>query len=185
MQQEENIQSGGLVESVKSFFKKNTSETNINYIIGGEKLSIYEIKNIVIRRNRKPLDAYFRLAGASDPRINFIGESDDMLIKLHIICLDPQVYGEDYLSDYRIIEFDEKCVYEKLTEYCKMFVSETVKKDENQLNIPACFRDYLADFGNSEQDLIKSLLKLHNDCTLKPTAIIKQLNNKELVINFY
>lgn len=186
MQQEENsTQTSGLVESVKSLFKKNTSASNINYIIAGEKLSIYEMKHIVIRRNRKPLDAYFKLANSSDARINFINENDDMLIKLHIICLDPQVYGEDYLADYRIIEFDEKTVYEKLTEYCKMFVSETVKKDENQLNIPACFRDYLADFGNSEQDLIKGLLKLHNDSTLKPTAIIKQLNNKELVTNYY
>jgi len=186
MQQEENnTQTSGLVESVKSLFKKNTSATNINYLIGGEKLSIYEMKHIVVRRNRKPLDAYFRLAGAGDPRINFISENDDMLLKLHIICLDPQVYGEDYLSDYRIIEFDEKSVYEMLTEYCKMFVSETVKKDENQLNIPACFRDYLADFGSLEQYLIKALLKLHNDSTLKPTAIIKQFNNKELVINYY
>lgn len=185
MQQEENMQSGGLVESVKSLFKKNTSANNVNYIISSEKLSIYEMKHIVIRRNRKPLDAYFRLANAGDPRIAFISENDDMLVKLHIICLDPQVYGEDYLADYRIIEFDEKSVYEKLTEYCKMFVTETVKKDENQLNIPACFRDYLADFGSSEQDLIKALLKLHNDSTLKPTAIMKQLNNKELVINYY
>jgi len=185
MQQDENMESGGLVESVKSLFKKTTTATNLNYIIGGEKLSIYEMKHIVIRRNRRPLDAYFRLAGTSDPRINFISESDDMLLKLHIICLDPQVYGEDYLSDYRIIEFDEKSVYEKITEYCKMFVTETIKKDDNQLNIPACFRDYIADFGNSEQDLIKGLLKLHNDSTLKPTAIIKQINNQEIVINFY
>jgi len=185
MQQEENIQNGGLVESVKNLFKKNISGTNINYNIAGEKLSIYEMKHIVIRRNRKPLDAYFRLANASDSRINFISENDDMLMKLHIICLDPQVYGEDYLMDYRIIEFDENTVYDKLTEYCKMFVSETVKKDENQFNVPACFKDYLSDFGNSESDLIKALLKLHNDSSLKPTTIIKLLNNKELVVNYY
>jgi len=185
MQQEETAQGSGLVESVKSLFKKNTSGTNICYIIGGEKLSIYEMKHIVIRRNRKPLDAYFRLANTNDPRVNFISEGDEMLMKLHIICLDPQVYGEDYLADYRIIEFEEKTVYDKLTEYCRMFITETVKKDENQLNVPACFKDYLLDFGNTDQDLIKALLKLNNDSTLKPTAIIKQLNNKELVINFY
>ena len=185
LQTEENIQETGLVESVKSLFKKNSTGVDINYIISNEKLSIYEMKHIVIRRNKKPLDAYFRLAKTSDPRINFIAENDDILLKLHTICLDPQVYGEDYLSDFSIIEFDEKTVYEKINEYSKTFISETIKRDENQLNIPTFFKDYMSDFSLSEQDLVKALLKLHNDSNLKPTAIIKQLNSKELTINYY
>ena len=43
----------------------------------------------------------------------------------------------------------------------------------------------MSDFSLSEQDLVKALLKLHNDSNLKPTAIIKQLNSKELTINYY
>jgi serine/threonine protein kinase/ActR/RegA family two-component response regulator len=185
MQTDENLLGGGLVESVKSLFKKTTSGSEIAYYICGEKLSIYEMKNIVMRRNRKPLDAYFRLANDSDNRLNFIDEAEDMLLKLHIICLDPQVYAEDYVNDYRIIEFNELNVYEKLNEYCRMFITDTVKKDDNQLNIPYFFKDYLSDFGKTDQDLIKAVLRLHNDSTLKPTLIIKQMNNKEININYY
>jgi len=66
-----------------------------------------------------------------------------------------------------------------------MFITETVKKDDNQLNIPYFLKDYLSDFGNTDQDLIKAVLRLHNDSTLKPTLIIKQMNNKEITINYY
>ena len=99
------------------------------------------MKNIVMRRNRKPLDAYFRLVNYSDKRVNFIDKTDDMLLKLHLICLDPQIYAKDYVNDYRVIELNEMTVSVKLSEYCRMFIADTNKKDENQLNTAYFFKN--------------------------------------------
>lgn len=190
---DDNSKATGIVDSVKGLFRKACKSQELTYNISGQSISLYEMKNIVIRRNRKPLNAYFKLANASDARINFIDENpnDLMLLKFLIICPDPMIIDEqsgDNSSqvDPRYVIFnDELRIQEVLDDQCKGFVSDTVKKEENFLYVPKLFKDYIVDFDNSEQNLIKTLLKLHTDTNLKPTGIIKAINSKELVINYY
>ena len=73
--------------SVKSMVFGNSVKQDIFYNIGGHVMNLYELKNITIRRNKKPLDAYMRLASAGDPREKLIDGGDNN--KLLLICLDP------------------------------------------------------------------------------------------------
>ena len=182
-------QNNGLLDSVKSMFRRTNKNVEVTYEISNQIISLYEMKNIVIRRNRKPLNAYMKLASANDPRVDFIEEKDAMLIKLHIVCQDPlpnqNLESELPPSVTRITQFKTCTVYEQIDEHCKAWLAEYVYKDENQLNIPKFFKDYMCDFGKDEEDMLKSIFKLNFDPNLKTMNIVKQIKSKELIINYY
>jgi len=172
-------------DSLKSIIKKTTNANEVVYRISDQTMSLYEMKNIVIRRNRKPLDAYFRLVANSDPRINFLVEDDSNLMKLHIICMDPFNQNEECPYEPKFIQFRDISVEDQIEEYCKNWVAEFVKKEEKVLYIPKFLKDYIIDFGGSEQDLIKNIFKIHNDPNLKATNIMKLIASKGIYLNYY
>jgi serine/threonine protein kinase len=172
----------GVMDLFKQVFKKDSSQCNIIYEIAGQTLSLYEMKHIVIRRNRKPLDQYFRLVYDSDARVRFI-EDDNNLLKFHMICLDPPTSEDNIILN--TIVFSDKTVYEQIDDFAKTFVNEAIKKEDSILHIPMLFKNYMTDFCDNEQDLIKHLLKLHTDPALKPMAVIRSLSTKDLTINYY
>ena len=176
---------GGILDSLKSFVKKTSNTNEVVYQISNQTISLYEMKHIVIRRNRKPLDAYFRLVNCSDPRINFIDEDDSMLMKLHIICIDPISLNEECPYEPKFIQFRDVSVWEQIEEFCKNWVAEFVKKEEKVLFIPKFLKDYITDFGGNEQDLIKNIFKIHNDPNLKATNILKLIATKGIYLNYY
>jgi len=179
----------GIYDSIKSLIKKTSTKVNeINYNISGKTMNLYEVKNIIIRRNRKhPASYLYYPASASDPRIKFIEEDDNplTLLKLHIVCPDPPLTlnEEDYIEQ-KVVVFAEN-VKEALDDFCKMYVTDGVKRDENVLQVPRFCKDYVIDFGGTEQEMIKHLLKLSTDTSLKVSVIIKSLVSKELTINYY
>jgi serine/threonine protein kinase len=179
----------GLMDSVKSIFRRANKNVEITYEISNQIISLYEMKNIVIRRNKKPLNAYFRLVNDNDPKVNFIEENDSLLLKLHIACLDPLIVSNSE-SEYpiplpRITQFKPSTVYDQLDEHCKLWLSDYVYKDENQLNIPKFLKDYVSDFGKDDEDLIKAIFKLNFDPNMKTMNIVKQVKSRELIINYY
>jgi NIMA (never in mitosis gene a)-related kinase len=180
---EESDQSKGLLQSVKCLFSKNDKvNVNVTYEISGQKLSLPELKNIVIRRNKKPPQHYlFRMVGNSDPRVNFIDEPENY--KLLIVCTDPPYLNEieNYFIEYT--HFKDTTVYEQIEEHCKNYVTENIRKEQNQLYIPKSFRDYIKDFGTDELDLVKNLTKLNSE--MKPTALLKSIKEKQLSICYY
>jgi serine/threonine protein kinase/ActR/RegA family two-component response regulator len=172
----------GLIDTFKSVFRKTENPANnIVYEIGGHKLSLYEMKHIVIRRNKKPVGEYFRLVYDNDPRISLINESDNMLLKLHIICPDP---NDDNDISFTPIKFNEK-VYDQLDTFCKTFISETIHRENEILNVPIMFKTYINDIAANEVDMIKCLLRYHSDTSLKPTYIAKMLTENSININYY
>ena len=180
---DESDQKGGLIQSVRNLFIKNDRiSVVVKYDISGQTLSIDEMKNVVIRRNKKPPQNYlFRMVNNSDPRVNFIEEAENY--KLLIVCVDPPTLNEieNYFTDYT--RFQENTVYEQIEEHCKNYVLENIRKEQNQLYIPKCFKDYIKDFGNDELDLVKNLTKLNTE--MKPTLLIKSINEKQLSICYY
>jgi serine/threonine protein kinase len=182
---DEGSQNSGLIESFKSIFKSSASNLDITYEIANHVLSLYEMKHIVIRRNRKPLNAYFRLVSGGDARINFIEENDSMLLKMHIICMDPGSENTESPIEPIFTQFKTACVYEQIDNHCKEWLSKYVYRDENQLNIPKLFKDYVNDFGKDEEDMLKALLKINFDPNMKIMSVVKQVKSRELIINYY
>jgi hypothetical protein len=104
-----------------------------------------------------------------------------MLLKLHIICLDP---SEDNDISFTPIKFSEK-VYEQLDNFSKTFITETVQRENEILNVPVLFKKYINDFGGNDINLVKTILKYHCDSSLKPTHIAKLLTENTININYY
>jgi len=155
-----NGQNGGFLESFKSLFRNINSNINITYEISDQCVSLYEMKNIIIRRNKKPLNSYFRLVNDSDLRIQFIEEDDSMLIKLHIVCLDPNMGTNTEPSreiEHIFTHFEASTVYEKLDQHCKNWLEKNVEEleEDNIIYIPKLFKDYIMDFGNTEEEMVK------------------------------
>lgn len=172
---------GGLLSKMKGLVY-TSAKTNICYIIGGHKLSIYELKNITLRKNKKPLDAYFKLVNDSDPRVSLINEGDNP--KLLLVCPDPQPGSfADLGIDFRFTKFSADVVSE-LDAFVKDFITANVQIDESEISIPKFLKSYLVDFSSNEQELVKFLFKNHIEPSGKISSIIKAMNNKSYTLNY-
>lgn len=175
--------SGGLLGKVKSLVFSGTGKNDITYNIGGYNMSLYDLKHITIRRNKKPLDAYMRLASSGDAREKLIdgGENNKYLF----VCLDPpQKSVEDMTLKPNFYKFSEE-VNKELDDYIREFVAANFQIDDSEISIPRFLKDYLVDFSNNEQDLVRFLLKYHADETIKFSKIAKEMNNKSINVNYY
>lgn len=177
------VGSSGLLSKVKGLVATNsTNRKQIIYNIGGHNMSLYDLKHITIRRNKKPLDAYMRLASDGDARIALIDEKENN--KFLFICQDPT---GDSISDigvnFHFQKFSDE-VDTELDNYVKEFVSQNVDFDDTDIMIPRFLKQYLVDFSGSEQDLVKFLYKHHNEPNGKISSIVKAINNKTANINY-
>lgn len=178
---EETQSKGGIFSKVKGLVYA-TSKINICYIIGGQKLSLYELKHIVIRRNKKPQDAYFKLVSDSDPKVSLINDSENP--KFLLVCIDPQPGSfADSGIDFRFTKFSSDVMTE-LDVFVKDFVTANVQIDESEINIPKFLKSYLIDFSSNEQELVKFLFKNHSEPVGKISSIIKAMNNKTYTVNY-
>lgn len=174
----------GLMSKMKSMVFTGNKKNDITYNIGGQNISLYELKHITIRRNKKPLDAYMRLANSGDPREKLIDGGENN--KLLLVCLDPPNSIEEMTIKPNFTPFGTD-VSKELDKYANDFISLNFSIDDSEINIPKYLKDYLVDFNSNEQDLIKFLLKYYNsgDTTIKVSKVIKDINNKSININYY
>jgi len=178
-------QSKGLIQSVKCLFSKSDkADVHVTYEISGQKLSLQEMKNIVIRRNKKPPSHYlFKMVSSNDPRVAFIDEPDNW--KLLVVCIEPLPLADLQNYEIEFTRFHEKGIAEQIEEHCKNFVKLNIKKDnQNQLLIPKLFKDFVKDFGSDETDLVKHLSKLNSE-ELKPASLVKAIKDKTMTISYY
>lgn len=170
----------GLINKVKGLVYYNSSNKDFRYKLDEYDYSLYELKNIVIRKNKKPFDAYFKLVNDNDGKAKIVDFKDNN--KLLFVCLDPI---EENILDFNIqfcfSKFSEN-VDSELEEYLKCFVEENVQIDESSVVIPKFTKNYLSDFSNSEADLVKLLYKYKSDTGIKITSLVKNINNKSLEI---
>lgn len=148
----------GLIHKVKGLVYSDSKDIRVCFNIGGKEISLYELKNIVIRRNKKPFDAYFKLVNDTDDRIKMIEENEKDNWKLLLICLDPVLSLADFNFTFNFFKFGEN-VNEEIGNYVKEFISNNVVFDENEILIPKFLKNYLCDFDFSEKELIKNLHK--------------------------
>ena len=152
---------------ILDFWHTNTLE--ITYNINGEIITLYELKHIVLRRNRIPPRRFLKLAYKNDPRINFLeGEWEDFSfeqrIKILCLCFDPVDLFDDKVNEIMQplgICFNDKTFDRDLDNSFHLFVKENIWIDDNnsKLNVPYYLKEYLYDLDNNENKMIDVLLQ--------------------------
>ena len=168
----ENKKSSLLIElkdliSILSFWHKSSVE--ITYNISGQIITLYELKHIVLRRNRIPPKSFMKLTGSNDPRINFLdGNWEDFTfeqrLKILCLCFDPVDIFDDKVNEIMQplgICFNDKTFDRDLDNSFHLFVKENIWIDDNnsKLNIPYFLKEYLYDLDNDENRMINALLQ--------------------------
>ena len=153
--------------SIIDFWHKNSCQ--ITYNISGEIINLYELKHIVLRRNRIPPKKLFKLAYNNDPRINFLdGEWEDFSfeqrMKMLCLCFDPVDIFDDKVNEIMQplgICFNDKTFDRDLDNSFHLFVKENIWIDDNnsKLNVPYFLQEYLCDLDNDENKMINTLLQ--------------------------
>ena len=150
---------------ILDFWHTNTVE--ITYNINGELITLYELKHIVLRRNRIPPNRYFKIAHKNDPRINFLeGKWEDFpfeqRIKFLCLCFDPVNLFDDEVNEIMQplgICFNDKTFDRDLENSFHLFVKENIWVDDSKLNVPYYLKEYLYDLDNNENKMIDVLLQ--------------------------
>ena len=147
----------------------HTNSVEITYNINGELITLYELKHIVLRRNRKPPNNFFKLTYNNDPRINFLSEkwedfSFEQRLKILCLCFDPVDIFDDNVNEIMQplgICFNDKTFTRDLDNSFHLFVIENIWIDDNnsKLNVPYFLKEYLIDLDNDEYKMIDTLLK--------------------------
>ena len=168
----ENKKSSLLIEmqnllKILDFWHSNNVE--ITYNINGALITLYELKHIVLRRNRIPPHRYFKLAYKNDQRINFLegnwGDySFEQRIKFLCLCFDPVDLFDDKVNQIMQplgICFNDKTFDRDLDNSFHLFVKENIWIDDNnsKLNVPLFLKEYLYDLDNNEDKMIDTLLQ--------------------------
>ena len=153
--------------SIIDFWHKNSCQ--ITYNISGQIINLYELKHIVLRRNRIPPKKLFKLAYNNDPRINFLdGEWEDFSfeqrMKMLCLCFDPVDIFDDKVNEIMQplgICFNDKTFDRDLDNSFHLFVKENIWIDDNnsKLNVPYFLQEYLCDLDNDENKMINTLLQ--------------------------
>ena len=153
--------------SILDFWHKNSVE--ITYNISGEIITLYELKHIVLRRNRIPPKRYLKLAYSNDPRINFLdGNWEDFSfeqrLKMLCLCFDPVDIFDDKVNEIMQplgICFNDKTFDRDLDNSFHLFVKENIWIDNNnsKLNVPYFLKEYLYDLDNDENKTIDIILQ--------------------------
>ena len=153
--------------SILDFWHKNSVE--ITYNISGEIITLYELKHIVLRRNRIPPKRYLKLAYSNDPRINFLdGNWEDFSfeqrLKMLCLCFDPVDIFDDKVKEIMQplgICFNDKTFDRDLDNSFHLFVKENIWIDNSnsKLNVPYFLKEYLYDLDNDENKTIDIILQ--------------------------
>ena len=152
---------------ILDFWHTNTLE--ITYNINGELITLYELKHIVLRRNRVPPKRLLKLVYKNDPRINFLeGEWEDFSfeqrIKILCLCFDPVDLFDDKVNEIMQplgICFNDKTFDRDLDNSFHLFVNENIWIDDNnsRLNVPLFLKEYLYDLDYNENKMLDVLLQ--------------------------
>ena len=183
---------------LSNLFFKNRSNVQITYNISGEKISLSELKHIVLRRNRIPPHKLFKLGYSTDTRIDFLeGTWDDytfeLKCKILCLCTEPNDLLDDkmnIISQPLGICFSEKTFDKDLDNSFHLFVKDNVwfDKDNTQINVPYFLKDYLFDLNNDENKMINMLLKeIYKDPFLSNeyNKMKKKMLDGKLIVRYY
>jgi NIMA (never in mitosis gene a)-related kinase len=146
------------------------------YNIGQLEFSLDDIKNGILRGNKKSPNAYFfRCFSANDSRARILRLDDLRLVLLFL--------GDSWISR-KIEAYQYRNFEERLDKMCKDFLSSSVIYDpnENELILPNVFKRYKADFG-TQLGIINFILK-YRKFTANPKDLERQIESGKFLLSY-
>lgn len=168
---------GGFFGIMDYFWPK--SEENFFYNIGGLTFTLDELKHGLLRGNQKPPGSFFRLLNDNDARASLLNNSADP--RVLFVCLDKHSLPE------AIECFDDSSTVDtKLDEVLSMHFSEKIEIDttNEEIIIPSVFEKYSADFGGSDEKILRFIWKWYESSEMKLQDVLRQVRRRALMIKY-
>jgi len=122
------------------------------YCIGGDNLSLEDIKHGLLRNNVKAPMFYMRTMSSNDQRLNILRNHWDP--RINFVCLDYPTFLEH-------IDPIDGTSADALDESLDKFVSEIVNAkvsidtEEGSISLPIIMEEYRADFGGTDEKILE------------------------------
>jgi hypothetical protein len=153
---------------------RNKQSIPFFYIIGGLNFTLDELKNGVLRGNRKKPGAILRTLKANEPRNKFIAE-DQYDPKILFLCLDlPQVMEHIECFD------SPDTLGEKFNFYLREYFNCKVELDSLNCEIvlPSIFETYYNDFGGNDESILRFIWNWFDNTEYSIEEILKVSKSK-------
>jgi len=154
-------------------------EQSFFYNIGGMNFTLEELKHGLLRGNSKPPGSFFRLLNASDTRTTLLTSITDP--RTLFICLDKHQLPE------AIECFDDPTTIDtKLDEILSGYFNEKIEIDttNEEIIIPTVFDIYSADFGGSDEKILRFIWKWYETSEMKLQEVLRLVRRKSLMIKY-
>ena len=184
-----------IFQNLMSSLKLGKLAVSLKYKIAGEIFTIHDMKHLIFKIKSPPIFFFYRPTVKNDQRLKFLDEKClnklSFLNRLAIltICIDPPNFIDDDVSDIYApvgICFKPNTLLKDLNSSLYHFISEkNIFPDENTVNFPKFFHDYIIDFGKKENDVIQSLIEFfYKDFSQKMYRLINKSKQNILHINY-
>ncbi len=134
------------VKEVRRFFRR------IRYRVGGNEYTPDDIEHGLLRANRKPPNALFRVFGKDDPRLQYSLEKEDPRIHFALVCASSSCPPIDlYTSENLDRELDQAG---------KSFLNGgglVLERGKKTVNLSRIFKWYGEIFGSSQGEILARL----------------------------
>ncbi|CAI2385436.1 unnamed protein product [Moneuplotes crassus] len=168
---------GNFIGIMNYFWPK--PEQSFFYNIGGMNFTLEELKHGLLRGNSKPPGSFFRLLNASDTRTTLLTSITDP--RTLFICLDKHQLPE------AIECFDDPTTIDtKLDEILSGYFNEKIEIDttNEEIIIPTVFDIYSADFGGSDEKILRFIWKWYETSEMKLQEVLRLVRRKSLMIKY-
>ncbi len=153
------------------------------------------MKSLVFKIKSPPIFFLYQPNYKIDPRYKLLDEKYinklSLLNRLAIltICIDPPNFMDEDTYDIYLpigICFKPNNLYKDLNSSLYHYISEkNIFPDENTVNIPKDFHEYILQYGEKESEVIQTLIKFFfKDFTQKMYTLINKSKRNILSINY-
>ena len=168
---------------------------SLKYKIAGEIYSIQDMKHLVFKIKSPPILFFYQPSNKYTVKKNLLDEKYSnklsLLNRLAIltVCIDPPNFMEEDAYDIFIpvgICFKPNNLSKDLNSSLYHYISEkNIFPDENHVNFPKIWHDYIVQHGEKENEVIQILIKLFfKDFTQKMYTLINKSKRNILHINY-
>ena len=133
------------------------------YMVNGHTFSLLDIKDGILRTNRKSLDTYTAPFSATDRRHEFVISPLEPLVHFGLTA------GTSTCPAIRV--FSAKNVISELTTSASAFLLSqkgcTVNMESEMVYLSSIFKSYRSDFGRQNKEILEFIIRLLPECSKK------------------
>jgi len=136
----------GIIEhgSPNNMFRRNWFFSSISYNIGGHRYTLNDIEHGILRGNKTPPGAFFRLIPSNDVRApNILSDQLDPRIHFALVC------GAKGCPPVRIYSIDE--IDEQLNIATESYLENEIKVRNDKIFLPKLLQWYKSDFPKNNE----------------------------------